>query len=329
MRRAVVLAVVPVALVLVVPALGRDAPGSAAKRRCHTVVKKVHGKKRHIRVCTKRRPKPRPKPKPNPGRDVVRRIDVGGYKLAIECRGTGSPAVVLDSGFSSSRFVWTGVLARVGKTTRICSYDRAGLGESDLRPGGTYVTTGRIVDDLHTLLQRAKVAAPYVLGGWSMGGFDVRYYTHRYPSDVAGLVLVDATPSQWVFDLFDGVLASDLEIMDAGQAAAELEASPGVGSRPLVDLTHGVPLTPSDVPGLSDPEHAWMQEQKDVVHGSTTSVLVRADDVGHDIPEGNPGLVATALTLVTETVRTGYPLPACTVTKLPAAGGTCLDPNAP
>src|SRR5262249_39815549 len=123
----------------------------------------------------------------------VKKVDVGGYKLAIECYGTGSPTIVLDSGFSTPRSAWYWVRPRLQRTTRVCSYDRAGLGESGSRPSTIRPTTGEIMGELHTLLQRAGLTPPYVLGGWSIGGFDVRYYQHLYPAQIAGLVLVDGT----------------------------------------------------------------------------------------------------------------------------------------
>ena len=101
--------------------------------------------------------------------------------------------IVLDSGFSTPRSAWYWVVPKLRTTTRVCSYDRAGLGQSQDRPESIKPTTEQIMGELHTLLQRAKLPPPYVLGGWSIGGFDVRYYQHRYPAEVAGLVLVDGT----------------------------------------------------------------------------------------------------------------------------------------
>ena len=292
---------------------------SPAKKRCRTVVKRVHGHKKRVRVCTK----PKPKPKPS----AVRRIDVGGYKLAIECRGTGSPAVVLDSGFDTDRTDFFLAQRDAARTTKVCSYDRAGLGQSDRRPGGG-ATTARIVDELHTLLTRAGVGGPYVLGGWSMGGFDVRYYTKRYPDDVAGLVLIDATPAEWVQQVFGGRLESDDEVMDAGSAATELSAHPSLGARPLVDLTHGIPITSSGVPPIPDPEAFWLDLQKAVTRDSSNSILARADGVGHDIPQENPHLVAGAIRAVVGAVRNSTPLGACAQTPLPGLRATCLDARA-
>jgi pimeloyl-ACP methyl ester carboxylesterase len=294
-------------------------PATPAKKRCRMVVKRVHGHKKRVRVCTK------PKPAPT----AVRRIDVGGYKLAIECRGTGSPTVVLDSGFSTDRTAFFRVQRDAAGTTRVCTYDRAGLGQSDRRPRGVAPTTAQITGELHTLLTNARIGGPYVLGGWSMGGFDVRYYTKRYPTDVSGLVLIDATPEQWLQKVFNTRLESADEVMDAGAAAPELAASPGLGTRPVVVLTHGIPLTQSDVPEVPDPEAFWLGLQKGIARDSTNGILARADNVDHGIPQGNAPLVAGAIRTVVGAVRASAPIPACAQTSLPSLGATCLDANAP
>lgn len=116
-----------VALTLALATTAAPAPNAAAKPRCHFVTKKVNGHKK--RVCAK------PKPKPKPVSHFLKRVDVGGYKLAIECAGKGSPTIVLDSGFGTGRGAWWKVLPPASRTTRVCSYDRAGLGQSDSRPG--------------------------------------------------------------------------------------------------------------------------------------------------------------------------------------------------
>src|SRR5947209_8481897 len=64
---------------------------------------------------------------PAPGR----LIDVGGYRLHIQCAGTGSLTVVLDAGLGGMSLDWSLVQAELGKTTRVCAYDRAGMGWSD------------------------------------------------------------------------------------------------------------------------------------------------------------------------------------------------------
>jgi len=119
-----------------------------------------------------------------------RLVDVGGDKTHIDCTGEGSPTVILDSGLGDSYISWRKVQPKIAKFTRVCSYDRAGIGYSD--PSSQPRTSKVMVEELHTLLQAAGIAPPYVLAGHSIGGYDVRLYASLYRNEVTGMVLVDA-----------------------------------------------------------------------------------------------------------------------------------------
>ena len=118
-------------------------------------------------------------------------IDVGGYKMHIDCTGTGSPTVILDSGMGDGYLSWRKVQPQIAQLTRVCSYDRAGFGYSDFSPKPR--TSRVFAQELRTLLHNAGVPPPYVLVGHSMGGYDVRLYASLYRSEVAGMVFVDAS----------------------------------------------------------------------------------------------------------------------------------------
>jgi len=118
-------------------------------------------------------------------------VDVGGYKMHIDCIGQGSPTVILDSGLGDSYISWHKVQPQIAQFVRVCSYDRAGLGYSDSGPHPR--TSKDIAGELRTLLHNAGVAPPYILVGHSMGGYDVRLYASLYRGEVAGMVLVDSS----------------------------------------------------------------------------------------------------------------------------------------
>jgi pimeloyl-ACP methyl ester carboxylesterase len=272
-------------------------------------------------------------PKPSPV--VSRKIDVGGFKLAIVCRGRGTPTVVLESGAGWGSSAWYLLEPRLAKTTRVCSYDRAGLGASDDRRPSGPVPAVRVVEELHRLLAGAGLQPPYVLGGWSLGGFFNRLYTMRYPDEVTGLVGVDGTPIGLPGDPFlnpPGLPPLDLiggpglpDSYYLAAAGAELGGSRDLGARPLVLLTHG--NGPPDAP--PEFEARWSKWQKEVARQSTSSILVRADNVGHGIQLDAPALTAEAFRLVIAAARARAPLPVCAATTLPQLGGTCLDPASP
>lgn len=126
-------------------------------------------------------------------------FDVGGHRLHIDCAGTGRPTVVLESGLGGMSVLWDRISDEVSRTSRVCSYDRAGQGWSD------DVDTPRdgvaIADDLHTLLERAGETGPYVLVGHSAGGPYSMIYADRYPDEVAGMVLLDSMSPDAFTDL--------------------------------------------------------------------------------------------------------------------------------
>jgi pimeloyl-ACP methyl ester carboxylesterase len=116
---------------------------------------------------------------------------VGGYTLHINCTGQGSPTVVLDAGLGEFSAQWVRVQREVSGTTRVCAYDRAGMGWSEMGPEPR--DAKQISSELHTLLGKAGIEGPYVLVGHSFGGMYVQTYAARYPEEVAGLALVDSS----------------------------------------------------------------------------------------------------------------------------------------
>ena len=141
-------------------------------------------------------------------------VDVGGYRLHINCTGSGSPTVVIDAGWGDWSTAWGLVQSEVAQTTRVCTYDRAGTGWSDAGPLPRNAT--QFAKEMYTLLQAAHIQAPYVLAGHSLGGLPVRVFAGTYPSEVAGVVLIDSmTPQQFT------------------QAPTEVQSQPNPQARPL------------------------------------------------------------------------------------------------
>ncbi|HEX2452566.1 MAG TPA: alpha/beta hydrolase [Vicinamibacterales bacterium] len=126
-----------------------------------------------------------------------RLIDVGGFRLHLNCSGQGNPTVILESALGGSSLSWSLVQPPVARFGHVCSYDRAGFGWSDAGPLPR--TASRIAEELRTLLDRGSVAPPFVLVGHSFGGLVMCIFARRYRRDVSGLVLVDpAHPEDWI-----------------------------------------------------------------------------------------------------------------------------------
>lgn len=121
---------------------------------------------------------------------------IDGHAVHMYCTGTGSPTLVLDSGLGDDWTVWTKVQPELSKTTQVCSYDRSGLGSTDILPGGHDANT--LADQLQALVGQAGIKKPFVLAGHSIAGVYIRAYAARYRSDLAGLIFIDgSTPDQF------------------------------------------------------------------------------------------------------------------------------------
>lgn len=118
-------------------------------------------------------------------------VSAGGFRLNVYCIGQGRPTVILEAGLGDSLDSWRQVQPAIARFTRVCSYDRAGYGYSDAGPMPR--TSNRIARELHAALESAGEKPPYLLVGYSFGGFNVRAFNGKYPNQVASLVLVDST----------------------------------------------------------------------------------------------------------------------------------------
>ncbi|HEU0176190.1 MAG TPA: alpha/beta hydrolase [Blastocatellia bacterium] len=173
---------------------------------------------------------PTPPPLPPPGK----LIDVGGWRLHLNCTGearASQPTVILEAGAGDFSVEWSLVQPEVAKFARVCSYDRAGDGWSDLGPHPR--TMRQIVYELHTLLDKAGVKPPLVLVGHSYGGWLVRLYASTYPADVAGMALVEAGADNPWRMLPDGKLTRSADLATG---------------RPIPAVKVSNPLRISDIP---------------------------------------------------------------------------------
>jgi pimeloyl-ACP methyl ester carboxylesterase len=125
-------------------------------------------------------------------------VDVGGYSLHINCIGQGGPTVILDAGSGEMSAHWVWVQREVSDTTRVCAYDSAGIGWSEMGPQPR--DARQISGELHTLLTEASIEGPYVLVGHSFGGLYMQTYAARYPDEVAGMALIESShPEQFSY----------------------------------------------------------------------------------------------------------------------------------
>ena len=274
---------------------------------------------------------------PPPGRLV----DIGGYRLHLWCTGEGTPAVILDNGLGGSSAGWGFVQPEVARFTRVCSYDRAGMGYSD--PGPSPRTARRIASELAELLARGGIDGPAVLVGASIAGFYVRVLASDHPELTAGLVLVDASHEDQrhevpgiarfvpllstfgVFRLFGISFGQRVESLApavrpfaratsfraAGyQAAADEIIHVGQSASEVRSSRRTLTIPVLVVTGGRNADEHWRQLQQDQASLSARGCLMIAEGSGHVVPIDRPDVVAHAIRIAVEMAR-GQDVPPC------------------
>jgi hypothetical protein len=238
------------------------------------------------------------------------RVDMGGWSLYIQCRGTGTPSVVLDAGLYDSHTVWKPVEAAVARRTRTCSFDRSGVGQSDVRPSRPAVVPAeQVVDELHALLAMAGVPPPYVVVGHSLGGLNASLFTARHASDVSGLVLVDPANAYYF-----GSGRTEPELAGAAisyRTAFDLVRSVRFGNRPAIVLVSWQERAITEVAA------------RQLAKRSSNSLTVQTE-TSHSIHLELPKLVVETINLVVDSARSHAAIPPCRKTRLTRLGGDCL-----
>lgn len=251
------------------------------------------------------------------GAVLAEKVDVGGYEMYLYCVGVGAPTVILEAGYNDVAETWSLVQPEVARFTRVCAYDRAGLGQSD--PGPEPRDSLQMVKELRALLENAGIKGPYVLVGHSLGGMYVRLFADRYQQDVVGLVLVD---SSHIDQFWRNALVLPPESPNESESLKfyrEWFANPptyptlprrlfdagSLGDMPLVVLTSPEKERAQDLPtGLSAQfDQAWFELQKEWVEISSHSTHVIARESGHFIQHDQPDLVIDAILQVVEDAR--------------------------
>lgn len=248
------------------------------------------------------------------------RFDVGGRSIRISCKGTGAPVVVIDAGMGTAPVEdpgWRAIADEVSSTTRVCLYDRAGLGGSDPAPAGPR-TSLDAAHDLHAALAAAGMKGPYLLAGHSVGGLHAQVFAAQYPADTAGLVLVSTThPDQfqtWLSLLPAATPGEEKAVTEARAFLTSVQADPtrneerldmpasaieahkltSLGSKPVIIATHSPRFRM--VPGLSEPiavklEAATQRMQRQFLSLSTDAHQNIAERAGHGLPHEAPAFV--------------------------------------
>jgi pimeloyl-ACP methyl ester carboxylesterase len=251
-------------------------------------------------------------------------VSVGDHRLDIVRAGAGGPAVVFETGLADSLDVWLPMLRTISEYTTVIAYSRAGFGRSDA--GASDHSVPHAAADLHELLHRLPVKPPYVLVARSYGSLISRLYASLYPTEVAGIVLVDGTHEQQVqrFGTIDSAYPRQFRVyfdsvltrLAPGAEAAEIRETVSIqakgtvpGLKPLPDIPIAV-LTSmqsdesaSYVNGTARGHEVWRALHDEWFRRSRNGIHIETTRSGHGIQDDEPALVAMAIRFVLDQVR--------------------------
>ena len=258
-----------------------------------------------------------------PSTDLLADIDVGGRTLHVVCVGpldSGKPVVIFEAGLGGDLGQWSDVLKGVAPVTRACAYDRAGDGQSPV-PAAP-ITTRDQVADVRALLAALELPPPYVLVGYSLGGWNVMVHADEHPDDVVGVVMVEVRPpglsEAWLAALppaasgepeavtanrddltvFEADPTLNPELIDLRASAAEAIATEGFGDTPLVVLVDADDSGLTE--GLPDDLAATFHQiahdlDAELAARSSSSRVVRVEGTSHDMPWQKPDVIVDAI----------------------------------
>jgi pimeloyl-ACP methyl ester carboxylesterase len=242
------------------------------------------------------------------------RIQVGSGSFYIDCRGSGSPTVVLEAGAGGGAGSWSGVFEDIAATTRACAYDRAGLGSSD--PRGTR-SLGDAAADLRALLDAAGEPAPFVIVGHSLGGAYARIFGSEHPEETPAIVLVDSfdpdLESRYIHPLLEDLrpeyearLQGLRDVVASWENLDWVTSEEQLASDDLSATRVAALVAPRYEPRLSESvnariERAWREAYDSLSPGRTTYEY--AWNSGHVIPVDRPDAVVDVVRRVVAEIR--------------------------
>ena len=243
-----------------------------------------------------------------------RMVDLNEFQIHIKETGKGRPAVIIEAGLGSGYDAYDTLQTAISHITKVLSYDRPGLGESSKSPN--LRTLPNYTNELRLLLLKEMIDPPYILVGHSLGGLIMRYYAHKYPNEVVGLVLIDCIPDGWLDYFMNTHSKEEIEKLNK-VIDPELNNSEGVIREEWqefqnnLELINGIqilkhiPIRIITAIRYSEDQEAlgyhaedmqvWAQMQANIMSISTDAKQIITDKSGHSVQLSEPELIIEAI----------------------------------
>jgi pimeloyl-ACP methyl ester carboxylesterase len=223
-------------------------------------------------------------------------LTVNGQNFHLERLGESGPTVVFEAGLGNDASTWQSIAGPIAQFARVVLYDRPGLGQSlPMMNNDSPVTAQQVASNLHDLLAAARIDPPYILVGHSLGGLYTQMFARKYPSEISGVILLDASSPDAPSELktlahLEPGSAAFLEEEGVAQSNEQVRTAGPFPTVPLIVIAatdHG--------PFFKDWEPTLMTLQRQLATLSQRGTLIVAQGSGHDIHVDRPGIVIDAV----------------------------------
>lgn len=228
-------------------------------------------------------------------------VPINDFKLYAKLIGekNGKPTVVMDAGYGDYSKGWISIVSDVSAFTEVLVYDRAGLGKSEKSSNPR--TSREMVKELKELLTKLDIAPPYIFVGHSFGGVNARLYASEYPSEIAGLLLIDSTPEDYqerflptmsreFQEAYKNQFIHEGNYKEFKESLKQLKDNQIKLNIPLIVLSAG-----NKHLYTKESQELWNKMQKEILQISTQSEFIIVENSAHYIQNDAPSVVVEAI----------------------------------